>query len=240
MITKLFLLKFLFSLSFIANATISCTNSLERAAYLESLEKFEEVLDGETIQYSRIPLSELTRSHSSYFYSTRPIDDGKSIFLGVDDDGHFYMLVNGYRYDGYLYYQGAHVRRSRRASQGILFKVSDDSGEIKHQLERSIREHIERGMTCVSAGCRQLRNIDLDFDSDQDLMFASPQTFSRALLTNNLNDAHGRHLRVETFLLGDYDSLRLFTLDTKPLAYIAASIGAGALALLGGVVVYNE
>jgi len=170
---------------------------------------------GKSIQFREI----VSSSMRDGFVRASELNPRNAFFIGIQSNGHAYLLKGAHRIDTSLFYGRPVLRDSNNVSftTGFIMRIEDPSGEtlkrlsvfFRNQADRERAQRSPRALTCVSGVCKILRShakVRLDGWGPRLL---KPETFFRRLVLGAITDQKGKPLSVDLFMLG-YSSLAQF------------------------------
>lgn len=203
---------------------LACNEAFGRAGIHQT-----ERLYGREIEYQKIPSSELNRS----VFSSHDLDSANAIFLGIQTDGHSYLVVNKRRYDGQSLYSKPTISKSAVVSQGVVFRIADPEGKLSAPILKMIEEQtFRRTFNCVLGVCSLLGQPNEIGFADGPIHAVFPEKLLKQLLTKDVVDSSGTNVDVQTFVIGDYSLRKLNSEMTKNSYAEAAAYGMASLAFV--------
>lgn len=161
-----------------------------------------ESIRGTTIHYWRSSRRNMRKSDL--------VKEEPAIFLGVDGEGHTYLVAGKYRYDGELFRTQPTLRESGALSEGLVVRIPDPGGVNTKKIERYLESQgPPKSLTCVSGVCKILSNSGTDISLSRNYVDAFlPSQLLTTLAKRGVVNSKGESMDIEMIILGNKQSMR--------------------------------
>jgi hypothetical protein len=194
-----------------------------------------ETIFGQDLHYLRVPSRYLRQG---ILFSAKRLDSQSALFIGIEPNGHTYLLAGGTRYDGNSPTQEQSIRKTKLLSSGIVIRIEDPDGKLTQNIEQYLNKHNEPfAFNCASGTCLitwRANQITID---EKRLRTIFPKVLLERYVDGVVRDGNGNELNLDVFVLGDSSLAGLIEAmeerqKSETFRYTNYLLGATALAAL--------
>lgn len=155
---------------------------------------------GSDRHYIQIPSSQLKQGK----ISSSVLNKEKAIFIGIQDNGHSYIVAVGKRFDGEMLYNPPKIKDSDFLSKGLVIRIEDKDGTLSDKIQLILAENQKPlSLSCVSGACKIINNSKELNVNDENLKEVLPITLVKKLIMGHLKNNTGETFNSDIILLGD-------------------------------------
>lgn len=170
------------------------------------LEESRITLYGRKLDVHRIPSSELQQNT----LTTSKLPFRNSIYIGIREDGHMYVVTPSMRYDGEIVYFPPDVRESSILSSGFVMRLEDESGQLAADVEKVLRSGLApAGLSCGHGACRLIRTATGTEVFAENIPAVFSPTFLKRAVQSGFKDRNGQPIKMQMLILGDASPQRI-------------------------------
>ena len=182
--------------------------SITTGACAQSIEALVENVEGHRVSLFRIKsqgpakISALTSESASA---------ASSVFLGVDEKGHFYLVVGDTRLDAVPLDapMTETLEAGGEAQAGLVFRLKDVSSETYSQLKKNLESHLEENtvaISCVDGACRALKHAGIQVGDGHSRPLRMAPTVEN-ILKSGFRDSSGKALGYDLYTVNTDKSI---------------------------------
>lgn len=128
--------------------------------------------------------------------------DRSSLYIGINNRGHVYLIADDLRFDGDLLFRYT-IKEKRKFSEGIIFKLSSTDDDLATIVKQHLLQNGgPRTMSCSQSICRILNSDNTSIEIGLNILNSlTPNNLLKSLVKRHIN--FDNNLKHEFYIVGD-------------------------------------
>lgn len=154
--------------------------------------------------YSKLPVKAVPKDKKAISFKKAFGSDSPELVMGLDEDGHVFLVAGKARFDGEMMYRASRVREQTTPffENGVAFRFTDVPQEKISEIEKSILTNGAklRKLSCLHGACDILKTAGIE---PTEGMRAIPSQALNGIIRSGFTGPNGMPTSVMVYELGD-------------------------------------